>query len=283
MTTRFTSSILTVVALAALLYLLGCAYLYWTQERLLFYPTRLDPTYAYDFALPFDEYNLEVEGATLNVVRFRAAASSALTDDTSAGEPKGVVLYLHGNGDLILYLEETASFFVDLGYDVVIPNYRGYGKSTGHIDGEAALLADVAAVYDFVRDDYINRYGRANITLYGQSLGTGLAVALAASNAPQRLILESPYLSMKSMVRIHMPLVPAFLLRYPLRSDQWITEVTCPVYILHGARDRLIPIEQGERLYALIESEKHILRLPNAGHNALLRHDRARALLRQIL
>ena len=255
------------LALLAVAYLGLCGYLYWQQERFLFYPTRLDAAYEYPFSGRFDEENLAVEGANLNLVRFQA------------DEPRGVVLYLHGNGDIISFLEPIAAYFVGLGYDVVIPDYRGYGKSTGNIDSEADLHADMAAVYQRL----LAEYSEAEITLYGQSIGTGLAVRLAATQSPRRLILESPYLSMVSLVRSHVPLVPGFLLKYQLRSDEWIGQVDSPVYVIHGAQDRLIPIEQGERLYGLVQSEKDFLRLPDAGHSLLLGDERVRAFLEEIL
>lgn len=255
------------VALLLFAYVGLCGFLYFSQERFLFHPTKLAPGHAYTFTIPFDETDLAVDGATLNVVRFRA------------DNPKGVILYLHGNGDIIPFLEGIAAYFVELGYDVVIPDYRGYGKSTGQITNEADLRTDMEAVYQYVLD----LYDEAGVTIYGQSLGTGLSVPLAAAHSPKQLVLESPYFSMVNLVQTHLPIVPGFLLKYQLRSDKLIGQVDSPVYVIHGAQDTLIPLEQGERLYALIENEREFLHLPDAGHGPLLDDERLREFLAKFL
>lgn len=248
-------------------YVVLCGFLYWQQEQFFFYPTRLGPEYVYTFTTPFEETDIPVDGATINVVRFRAE------------NPKGVLLYLHGNGDVVTRLEPIAGYFVSLGYDVVIPDYRSYGKSSGVIKNEAELHADMAAVYKhLIRTD-----PEGSVTIYAQSLGTGLAVQLAAANEPKRLILESPYFSLVNLVRSHMPFVPGFLVKYQLRSDQYVNRINAPIYVIHGDQDTVIPFEQGERLYSLIEGEKEFLHMPGAGHGPLLGDERLRAFLERIL
>lgn len=145
-----------------------CLLIYTQQEHLLFYPTKLSADFRYTFTAPFTEVMLPVQGAALNVVRF------------TRPQAKGVILYLHGNGDLIAQMEGVATFFLGLGYDVVIPDYRGYGKSTSAITNEQELHADLAAVYHYVQE----QYPESHITLYGQSLGSGLAAKLAVDHQP---------------------------------------------------------------------------------------------------
>ena len=260
-----------IVALALLGYVGVCGYLYLQQERFLFHPTKLDPNYQYTFAGPFDEITLAVDGAQINVVRFLA------NDPTGVG-PKGVILYLHGNGDIIPFLEGIAAYFVGLGYDVVIPDYRGYGKSTGQITNEADLHADMEVVYQNV----LSEYPEDDVSIYGQSLGTGLSVSLAANHSPKRLILESPYFSMVDLIQTHMPFVPEFLLKYQLRSDLLITQIDCPVHVIHGDQDIVIPFEQGERLYALVENGGEFLHVPGGGHSSLFGDERLRTFLAQL-
>ena len=100
-------------------YAVLCLLIYTQPERLLFRPTKLAADFRYPFTTPFTEVALPVDGAVLNLVHFTRPAA------------KGVILYLHGNGDLIARLEGVATFFAGLGYDVVIPDYRGYGKKIG--------------------------------------------------------------------------------------------------------------------------------------------------------
>ncbi|MBX3013633.1 MAG: alpha/beta fold hydrolase [Caldilineaceae bacterium] len=251
----------------AFTYAVLCLLIYTQQERLLFYPTQLPATFRYSFTQPFTETMLPVEGAMLNVVHFPQPKA------------KGVILYLHGNADLIRYLEPVATFFGELGYAVIIPDYRGYGKSTGQITSEAELHADLAAVYRYVQE----HYPESQITLYGQSLGSGLAAKLAAQHQPARLILESPYASMRAMAAHHLPWVPRALLKYPLRTDQWLAQVTCPVYLIHGTADRVIPYAASEQLYPLIRSEKALLTVPEGGHHGLLYKEQVRQFLAELL
>lgn len=248
-------------------YIAICLLLYWQQERLLFFPTKVPADFRYPFTQPYTETMLPVTGAVLNVVHF------------TRPDPKGVILYLHGNGDIIARMEPLANFFLGLGYTVVIPDYRGYGKSTGAITSEQDLHADMAAVYRYVQE----LYPEDQITIYGQSMGTGFAARLAADNRPARLILESPYDSIRAMAEREFPWLPRFLLKYHLRTDLLLPKVTCPIYLIHGTADPVIPYVASELLYPLIQGEKELLTATGGGHNLLLHDERVRAFLKKVL
>ena len=101
------------------------------------------------------------------------------------------------------------------------------------------------------------RYSFAQpFTLYGQSMGSGFAAKLAAQHRPARLILQSPYFSMRDMAALHFFWLPRFILKYQLRTDLWLNEIDCPVYLIHGTVDPVIPYNASERLYPLIRGEK---------------------------
>src|SRR5262249_44495208 len=140
-----------------------------------------------------------------------------------------------------------------------------YGKSTGSITNEEAFQADAQTAYDYVRQ----RYPEDQIIIYGHSLGTGLAVRLAASATPRMLVLESPYLSMRDLVAQKMPYIPLFLLKYQLRSDQWIGKVRCPIYVFHGTQDGLIPYDSSERLVRYTTAPTQLIRIVGGGHGNL--------------
>ncbi|MEZ4736647.1 MAG: alpha/beta fold hydrolase [Caldilineaceae bacterium] len=255
------------VATIFIAYLAICLLLYWQQERLLFFPTKVPADFRYPFPQPYTETMLPVAGAALNVVHFPHPAA------------KGVILYLHGNGDMIARMAPLADFFLGLGYAVIIPDYRGYGKSTGTITNEQELHDDMAAVYHYVQE----LYPESQITIYGQSMGSGFAAKLAAEKQPARLILESPYYSMRDMATMHFPWLPRFLLKYQLRTDQWIAHVHGPVYLIHGTVDPVIPYQASERLYPLIQGEKELLTVADGGHNLLLVNKTVRTFLKKIL
>ena len=260
------------IVLLVLGYAAVCTLLYFQQEALLFHPTKLGPEYRYGFGGDFVEIDIQADGAVINAVHFKV-------DRAQAAEPKGVILYLHGNGDIIPRLGGIATYYIGLGYDVLMPDYRGYGKSTGTITNEADLHADMALVYAYL----LREYEEDQIVVYGQSIGTGLATRLAAEHSPRLLILESPYYSMVSLVQARFPFIPGFLVKYQLRSDRRINDVTCPVYVIHGTEDRVIPIDQGTQLYDLFQGKKELLLLPGAGHGPLLGDERLRTFLERVL
>jgi fermentation-respiration switch protein FrsA (DUF1100 family) len=178
-------------------------------------------------------------------------------------EAMPVVLYFQGNGGgLDLRAERFRKLTAD-GTGLVALNYRGYGGSEGR-PTEAGIILDAKAAYDFAAE----RYGANRIVLWGESLGTGVAVALAAEKPVARVILESPYTSIADVAASIYWFVPVrLLLSDSFRSDQRIAKVTVPVLVVHGERDTIVRIAFGERLYQRIPGPKQFIRLPNAGHN----------------
>jgi fermentation-respiration switch protein FrsA (DUF1100 family) len=176
-----------------------------------------------------------------------------------------VVLYFHGNGD---YLAGFFGRFRDMiadGTGIVALSYRGYAGSSGQPD-ERGLLQDAAAAYAFTTA----RYNADRIVVWGFSLGTGVAVALAAEHPVGKLILEAPYTSIEDVGAALFRFAPVrWLIRDRFRSDARIGRVTAPLLIMHGARDPTIPISLGERLFALAREPKQFVRFPEGGHNNL--------------
>ena len=231
---------------------MGCS-----QESLIFYPEILPPDYPFAFSEPFEEVTVPVEAATLNALLFKAP------------NPKGVVLYFHGNAGSLRTWGAVAGDFTSRGYDILIPDYRGFGKSTGNISNEKQLLGDGLAVYRMLTKTWPEN----RIIVYGRSVGTGVATFIARSGTPRMLILESPFLSLIDLASYHYPFLPrpiiSMFLRYPLRNDRWIGEVACPVYLFHGAKDDIIPFDHSVRLERLIRSPHRLIRIEGGGHNDL--------------
>ena len=176
---------------------------------------------------------------------------------------KPVILYFHGNGGSLRLRVGRFQKLAATGMGLVALSYRGYGGSSGK-PTEAGLIADAHAVHGFAAE----RYSR--LALWGESLGTGVAVALAAEKPVARVILESPYTSTLDVAAANYWFLPVrLLMKDQFRSDQRIARVTAPVLILHGEADGIIPIQYGERLYAMISGEKRLMRFPRGGHNDL--------------
>ena len=176
-----------------------------------------------------------------------------------------VVLYFHGNGD---YLAGFFARFRDLiadGTGIVVPAYRGYSGSSG-APSEQGLLQDAAAAYAFAAA----RYGSDRIVAWGFSLGTGVAVALAAEQPIAKLILEAPFSSTVDVAASLFWYLPVHLvMQDQFRSDERIARVKVPLLIMHGTDDHAIPIRFGERLFALAHEPKRFVRIPGGGHENL--------------
>jgi pimeloyl-ACP methyl ester carboxylesterase len=212
------------------IYIIAASLLYVKQEDMLFLAQPLPENYQFKKG---NEIKISVdENINLSCVYIQNE------------HPKGVVLYLHGNkGNNKRCLYQAEQFIVD-GQDLLMPDYRGYGKSDGIIASEEQLLDDVQKVYDFVKQIY----GEENITIAAYSLGTGMATYLASHNKPKELFLVSPYLSIVDLKdKMFIP-VPDFLVKYPLNTLAYMEKINCPITIFHGTADELIPYSSSEIL-----------------------------------
>lgn len=182
-----------------------------------------------------------------------------------AGKP--VILYFHGNAGNLGRPGRVGRFraLTEDGTGLFAVSYRGYGGSSG-APSEAGLHLDARAAYGAAAE----RFGAARLVGYGESLGTGVVLKLAAEVQLAAVILEAPYLSTVSVAQGVYPYVPvAWLMLDTLRSDRAIGGVRAPLLVLHGARDRVIPFAQGEALYSLANTPKRFLRFPKGGHEDL--------------
>jgi fermentation-respiration switch protein FrsA (DUF1100 family) len=181
---------------------------------------------------------------------------------------KFAIIYFHGNGDVLaLRVPRLREIFAD-GTGLVAVSFRGYAGSTGH-PTEQGLLADAAAAYDFAAE----RYAPERIVVWGFSLGTGPAVALAATRPVGKLILEAPYTSTVDVAASAFPIVPIRrLMKDQFRSDEKIRNVTAPVLVMHGERDPGISMRLGERLFALAHEPKRFVSFHDGGHDDLDLH-----------
>lgn len=240
----------------------AAAALWFGQERLLFKPVPL----AADAPLARDpdvhERFVDVPGARLSVLELRLS------------DPAGVVFFLHGNSGNLAEWFTNAEFYRRANHDLVMMDYRGFGKSSGRIDSEAQLHADVAAVWDAIAPRY---RGRQRV-VYGRSLGTGLAAALAQQVQPELTVLVSPYASIAALAREHYPWLPQRMLRYPLRSDAALAHLRRPLLLLHGDQDPLIPIAHSEALLARAPHAR-LVRVSGAAHADIHQFDAYRQAL----
>src|ERR1700676_3211251 len=177
----------------------------------------------------------------------------------------GVILYFPGNGDFLAGGVSRFRGMTSDGTGLVALSYRGYAGSSGQ-PSEQGLLLDAAAAYAFTAA----RYGADRIVVWGFSLGTGVATALAAEHPVAKLILEAPYTSTVDLAGSLLRMVPVRLLMLDqFRSDQRIKRVNVPLLIMHGSSDPVIPIAFGERLFELAHEPKQFVRFEGGGHDNL--------------
>jgi fermentation-respiration switch protein FrsA (DUF1100 family) len=247
------------VLLVALVCYVGLiALMYAAQRALMYFPyaERMAPADA-DFPQA-----TEVELTAADGVRILA-----WTLPPKPGKP--VVLYFHGNGGSLAHRVSRFRKLIDDGTGLVALSYRGYGGSDGK-PTEDGLIADGRASYDFARATYPD----AKIVLWGESLGTGVAVALAAEKDVAAVILEAPFTSTADVAFSAYPFVPVrLLMKDQFRSDERIGRVKAPVLIMHGARDRIVPFRLGEQLFAAANEPKQFVRFADGGHEDLDRYD----------
>lgn len=232
------------------------AALYLGQRRLLYHPDRRRPALGAFAALGVREITLATaDGVTLSSWYLPPRGS------------RPVILYCHGNGGHIGYRCERLARFAREGYGVLFLEYRGYGGNPG-LPCEPGLYADAAAAFDFVVREGVPA-GR--IALYGESLGTAVAVQLAACREVGAVILEAPFTSVAAAAQCHYPFVPCrWLVRDRFASLPLIARVRAPKLFLHGGRDRIVPIRFGRALFEMAAEPKEGWFAPQAGHGNLV-------------
>lgn len=241
---------------------------YFFQEKFIFKPEKLKQDFQFKYDAPFREYFFDIEpGVRINGLHFFRE------------NPKGLILYFHGNTRSIKGWAKYARDFYRYDYDVVLVDYRGFGKSTGK-RSEKEMLSDMQFIYERLKE----QYKEDHLIIYGRSMGSGFASKLAADNNPRYLILDAPYYSFRKVVERFLPILPVRLvLRFHLRTDKWIQEVKCHTYIIHGTKDRLIPISHSEKLQKINPYLITLIRIHGGHHNDLPSFDEYHNFVRDIL
>jgi uncharacterized protein len=238
------------LGLAAVAYVSAVSLLYIFQRDLLYRPPQIFRTAPRDAGLPEAE----------EVVLTTHDGEKVIAWHVPPHEGKKVVLFFHGNGDtLALRVPRLRSVIAD-GTGLIALSFRGYAGSSGH-PTESDLIFDALAAYDYAR----SRYAPERIVVWGFSLGTGPAVAIASERPIGKLILEAPYTSTVDVAASDLHVIPVrLLMKDQFHSDERIGKVHVPLLVMHGERDPGINIRFGRRLFALANEPKQFVASPRA-------------------
>ncbi|MBT8204691.1 MAG: lysophospholipase [Eudoraea sp.] len=260
---------LNIIIVVVAVYLGISILVYFLQDYILFKPEKLpaDFQFAYENQ-ETEEYNVGTrDGAVINGLRFKAK------------EPKGIVFYLKGNSKSIKGWGKFAVDFTRLGYDVLMVDYRGFGKSTGR-RSQKAIKRDMQVIYNKIKEQVAEKY----IILYGRSLGSGFAAKLASMNNPRMLILDAPYYSLSKVGKRYMPFMPlSLLLKFPMPTYKWLRYVNCPIHIIHGTDDKLIPYKTSVKLSKIKPLLTKLYTVIGGGHKDLHTFESYHSMLNDII
>ena len=249
-------------------------FLYFGQGAIMFIPSRTIDITPDQAGLDYEDIFLEVTGGErINAWYFPVSDSTPSTR---------TVLFCHGNAGNISHRLPTIRLLLDLGVNVLIFDYRGYGRSEGK-STEASMYADVRAAYAWLLE--AKKVNPANLFLFGRSLGGAVAIDLAVTSECAGLIMESSFTSTADMGQRLYPFLPVrWLVRYAFDSMSKIGQLNCRVLITHSPDDEMIPIDMGRRLFEAAAGEKVFVAL-EGGHNDRLYFDNAKYLnsLREFL
>lgn len=251
-------------------------FLKYFQEKVVFLPVLLPENHQFDFDKNFEEYLWETPfDGKINALHFKIE------------NPKGVIVYFHGNSDNLNRWGKIAGDFTKFGYDVLVMDYRSFGKSVG-IRNEEYLNSDAQFSYDFAKEIY----GEKNTIVYGRSLGGAFALKIGAENQPKLIILEATFYNLQDIVNRWLPGKVtdkvSSKMTYHFLSNENIAKVKVPVYHFHGTKDFVVPLKSGKKLFEVFEKEKpeipkKFIEIIGGSHQDLIDFEIFEEELRQIL
>lgn len=237
------------------------------QRNLIFFPEKLEPSYQYRFKAPFQEVTFMPEPKVhINALWFKKE------------KPNGVIFYFHGNAGSLSSWGQIGDMLSLYNYDTVIWDYRGYGKSNGELTEDKIFLDS-----EYIYKELQKKYGEDKILLYGRSIGTGPVSFLASKYNPKAVILETPFYSFTELAKIHLPMIPEFLIQFKFENYQHLKKYPGSIYIIHGTDDEIIPFAQSQKLVEKLTAVKGFTEVPGGHHNDLDTYKEHKAFLDGIL
>lgn len=248
---------------AAIAYLAVCVLLYFQQTRFIFFPSSVIEVTPKAFNRKYQDVWIPVLAASGKVEKMHGWWIPAATPNAK------VLLYLHGNGVNIGANAAHADRFHQMGFAVLIIDYRGYGLSEGSFPNEKSVYLDAATAWDYLVKQ--RQIQPSNIFIYGHSLGGAIAIDLALQQPKAAgIIIESSFTSIQNVVNLRgqFKLFPVnFILNQRFDSINKVKNLQMPALFIHGTDDLIVPVNMSKKLYAATPELKQLIIVPNAGHN----------------
>lgn len=236
------------------LYLLFCGVLFTIQERIVFNPEVLPESHQFrsgqEVEIPLDE------DLSMNAILIKASKSPS----------KKAILYFHGNRGSIRIGAYQIRQMRGLAYDILVPDYRGYGKTEGEPQNDKQVLSDAQKAFQYLA----NIYGSENIIVVGYSLGTGMASYVASQSTIKHLLMIAPFTSLTDIKDEYIWFTPDFLLKYRLNTERHLENVHCPITILHGTEDQVVKYKHAQSLKSKFGDKINLITRKGAGHRRII-------------
>ena len=246
-------------------YVMVITVVYVFQEKFIFQSEKLAEGYQFSFDFPFDEYMIKTtDNEHINALHFKAEST-----------PSGLIVYFHGNAGNLQRWGQYSIDFTKLGYDVLMVDYRGYGKSSG-TPNEKLLYSDAELIWTWANE----KFKYTKWIIYGRSLGAAVATHLATKTNPDLLALETPFDDLNGALGA--TFIP-YKLKYKFANKEKLAKIDCKKIIFHGTQDWIVPLSSAMRLKPLLKKEDQIIIIPKGGHKNLRKFDLYHQKLEEIL
>ncbi len=240
------------------IYVFATIGIYALQKYIIFQPDKLPLNYQFVFEKPYRELFINTaDNVKLNALLFQTDLPL-----------KGLVIYFHGNADNLQRWGKFQSDFTSRGYDILMPDFRGFGKSTGQPD-EQKFYQDAQLIYDHIFD-VADQYKRSEIIIYGRSLGCAVASNLATKVEARKVILETPFKNIDNLMKINSRILfLPFDFKYNFPNDEHLAKIQKPIYIFAGTKDWVVPNKSTEQLKPLLKPSDRYIEIEGGGHKNL--------------
>ncbi|WP_036068829.1 alpha/beta hydrolase [Leptospira noguchii] len=234
--------------------------IWWNQERLIFFPEKLSENFIFHFPNEFQEIKLATPDGEMSYGLFFPSKSNL---------SKKTILFFHGNAGSLRTWGRIYEDFLPLGWNLLITDYRGYGKNSGSIS-EKLMNSDAELWLSYLLNEL--KIPRNEIVIYGRSIGTGVAINLVSKNPDLNLFLETPFTDLFTLARNYYPFIQTWMLKFQFQNLAKLKNIRSKIRIFHGTQDQIIPYSNSEIIFKKLKEQNQdviLFTISNGSHNDL--------------